>query len=241
MDILYWIKHNPDAKLQSTTKLYFCKFLCKVSIFCPGGRSIYEINKSISIVINRRIKLNRELNFGGSWIPRNNRWLAQANIPLLEKIRELVAERSDKIRIRVEEPYIHIYSTTEQHLKNVIDLLPLNDETTVASVHIPKDQMTETLLLENKIIKKSRRNSYQFKISLREGRLDLNVKEQLLNYLDSLGDQVKLPPASRRAFTNKFTGFWGVYFYTNDTSITTFLELISPGITANINEIVVVK
>jgi hypothetical protein len=192
-------------------------------------------------MLQHRIKVSREMNFGGSWVPRNSRWLPQANIPLLEKIREFATERSDSFCIRVQEPWVHIYSVTEQDAKNIIDLLPLNSKTTVTSVHVPQDQTAANLLLENKILKKSRRNPYQFKIYLREGRVDLNTKNQLLNYLESLGDQVRLPPASRKAFTNGFTGFWGVYLYTNDTSITTFLELISPGITANINEIVVVK
>jgi hypothetical protein len=211
-------------------------------MFCPGGRFIYENQSSIGELIEQNqifdhgIYQNRGWN---SYSLRHRKFIDQAAESQLETLKELLLSPSTKIR--VEEPKVQVYAECEQDLKDFIERFSPRDQARIVSITVPKDAKSEILLKENKIIRKSRRNQYRYKVSLRDCRIDPSIKINLLNYLDSLEDLVFLPRGPREMMSAPFSSFWGVYFYTNDLSINTFIELIKSGIISNINEIVVAE
>jgi hypothetical protein len=233
MDILYWINLNSVVVFEETRKIFFKKYLCRMRVFCPGGRAIHD--EDISSSINTRV-VHR--NHGGSWIYRNNKSLDQSSLAQLEVFKDLL--KDDTIKLRVEEPYIQVYAEDETSLKKVIEHFTAVDQSRVFSISVPRPEHIP-MLQENKILRKSRRNQYRYKVLLRDGRLDTASKSSLLNYLLSMEDLVSLPAAPRKMLSSSYSSFWGVYYYTNDISINTFVELISPGIITNVHEIVTVE
>lgn len=242
MDILYWINLNSKVKIHNTKKMYFGRYVYRLEIFCPGGRFIYENQSSIRELIEQKqifdqaIYQNRGWN---SYSVRHRKFIDQAAESQLETVKELLL--SPSVKIRVEEPKVQVYAECEQDLKDFIERFSIQDRARIVSITVPKDSKSEILLKENKIIRGSRRNSYRYKVSMRDGRVDPGTKINLLNYLDSLEDLVFVPQGPRTMMSTPFSSFWGVYFYTNDLSINTFIELIKPGVISNINEIVVAE
>lgn len=239
MDILYWINLNPNIEFKNTEKIFFKKYLCRAVIFCPGGRTIHE-QGPIYRNIDRRRNLYRSFNYAGSWAPRSSKSIERADIKMLETLRNIVSTPMS-VRLRVEEPLIQIYGETEQDIKDFIERLDFDHQSHIKELTVPKNQEHADLLRDNKILKKTRRNNYRYRVVFKEGRLDLATKSNILKYLDSLDDIVFVPAGTRNQLSNGFTGFWGAYFYTNDPNILTFLELIHSGAIANINEIVTVE
>ena len=208
-----------------------------MTIYCPGGKAIYQLDIDKNIATRQLIQ--RSVNHGGSWYSRNNYLLREADIAQIADIKNLL-DRKD-IKVRVEEPHIQIYAVDESVLKDIADAMTPLARSRINSVQSPRDDKQAELLRDNKILRKSRRNNYQYKIVCRDGRVDPTIKKNLLNYLESLGDTVSIPRCSRDMLANNYSGFWGVYYYSNDISINTFVDLIRPGTIANVHEIVVVK
>jgi hypothetical protein len=238
MDILFWINNNPQVDLQDTKKIFFKEYLCKMQIFCPAGRLIHG-EDDITVGLEFRRQFQKNHNYGGSWSMRSNSMLDSASIEQLEMVRSMLQEK--KIKVRVEEPYVQFYSHTEDELKSVLNTFPEHLRNRLHTIIVPKNEAEKQLLLENKILRKSRRDNYRYKVTFKDGRMNVNTKLQLLNYLKSLGEEIKLPLAAERMLQNGYSGFWGVYCYTNDTSITTFINLICPGTISNVHEIVTVE
>lgn len=237
MDILYWINHNKNVALHATQKMFFKKYLCRLQIYCPGGRSIFENDLRTSL--EQRKNLSKSINPGGSWFSRNTRFLVDADAAQLSVVRDLLANKD--IKVRVEEPTVSIYAESESRLKEIIELFDHRFHDRVRTVSVPKNVEHAELLTENKILKRSRRNQYRYKVVLKDGRVDPARKINILNYLLSLGDIISIPKAAISMLENRYSGFWGIYYYTNDPSINTFVELIEPGVVANVYEIVVVE
>ena len=241
MDILYWINLNSKVKFQDTKKMYFGRYIYRLEIFCPGGRLIHENSGSS---MQELIEQRQMLDLGVSKYPDHvwkyrSRQINQADQSQLETFKSLLGHQA--VKLRVEEPKLQVYAECEQDLKDIIEKFDSKNRARILSISAPKNSKAEGWLKENKIIRESRRNPYLYKVSLRDTRVDPGTKINLLNYLDSLEDMVFLPKAPREMMSAPFSSFWGVYFYTNDLSINTFLELIKPGIVSNINEIVVAE
>jgi hypothetical protein len=121
----------------------------------------------------------------------------------------------------------------------MVDQLKAKYSTVLLSVSGPADDDTQELLKNGVIIRK-KEFGYQYKVILRDGRCDVATKQQILNYLESIGtDEVKVSPGVKNMLDSKYNGFWGVWFYVNDEKIRTFLELIHPGCVLNIHPVVV--
>jgi hypothetical protein len=104
-----------------------------------------------------------------------------------------------------------------------------------ASITRPTNDRERELLQTGKKLLKST-PEYNFRINFRDGKYDLDTKRHILNYLDSLGDTVRVPDHARKELTKKYTNTWDIYIYTKDSSITTFLQLIEPRIIRTIIE-----
>ena len=82
---------------------------------------------------------------------------------------------------------------------------------------------------------------YRYKIMIRDGRIPLETKNSILNYLNGLGpEHVRIPRNLQQTLENNKHGYiWGCYFYANELSDITFLSLIAPELISNIHELVV--
>jgi hypothetical protein len=62
-----------------------------------------------------------------------------------------------------------------------------------------------------------------------------------LQYLDGLGDLVRVPSHFRDAFTRPYNSVWDCYVYSNDVKIATFIQLMDPNLIRSIIEMAAVS
>ena len=109
------------------------------------------------------------------------------------------------------------------------------------SVSGPANKEAESLLNSGAIIRK-KDIGYRYKIIIKDGRYTMEDKNNLWAFLSNFGpDDIKVS-ATGLEMLRKSTGFvWNLYLYSNDLSITTFLNLIKPGIVLNSHELVILE
>ena len=239
MDISKWIQFNPKITVEQTTKKYFGKFLYKLVVYCPAGRLIDSKDSMYEALTHRR-EVKKSFNYGGYWGIRHNRDLDKADIDFLETMR-VIRKNPAGFKLRVEEPRIQIYAGTEKELIELVNTQLLPFVGFIESVSGPADANAEAVLNSGAIIRK-KDVGYRYKIILKDGRYSLEDKSALLTYLSQLGPETVKVSNTGFEMLKKSTGFiWNLYIYTNDPSISMFLNLMHPGIVLNCHELVVVE
>lgn len=243
MDTLFWTTLNPNITVEETTKQFYGRFFYRLVINAPGARSI-DAKVSINVALEQRRAYARSYNYGGSWWGGRERALVDNADPvllnILKDVKQLYAE---DIRMRIEEPNVQIYSEDLQVLHTIaarINSATLMNDTALVSISMPRNEAAKEMLRNGVIIKKNAQE-FKYKIMFKDGRYSQTAKTQILNYLMSLEDTVKVPLSSQRMLTNTFESCWGVYFYSKDVSIITFIKLIEPTIVSNIHELTVLE
>lgn len=240
MDTLFWTQYNPDIALEHTLKKYYGKYLYKIVLYAPAGRLI-EHKGTIQEGVDHRMRLVSSVTSSHFYWSRISKDLDKADVLFLEKLKTLRQDKSLNIKMRVEEPRIQIYATTEIELQNlVIDHFQLFPKTYVTSFSGPVDADAEALLNSGAIIRK-KDSGYKYKIILKDGKYPIGAKQQILGYLLNLGENEVMLPKSGFDMLNKLSSgyIWNLYFYVNDPAITTFLNLMYPGIVSNMHELAV--
>ena len=234
MALLFWKNLVPNIEVLPTQKIFYKQYLYKLELVAHGGQSInskYSVMHSLDI----RQRSYRAINYGGSWAVRMSHSLAKANVEWLEYLKLFKAGVSFDCKIRIEEPRIQIYASNEQDLLDFVNQLPGQYIDYAVSITRPANDREREVLQSGKKLLKST-PEYNFRINFRDGKYDLDTKQHILNYLDSLGDTVRVPDHARKELTKKYTNTWDIYIYTKDSSITTFLQLIDPRIIRTIIE-----
>ena len=237
MDISKWILYNPKIVTEHTAKKYYGQYLYKLVVYCPAGRAIDSKRDVVGEIQYRR---SLSMNINGWWGQRMARDLDHANVELLTRMRVLRQQRLHGIKMRVEEPRIQIYAETENQLIDIVKShFDSADYQYFEIVSGPENSKAEALLNSGAIIRR-RDLGYTHKIILRDGKYSAEVKHNLLQYLNGLGiDLVKLPGGFLEMLTKSSSYMWNSYFYTNDPSVVTFVNLIHPGLVLNIHPLVV--
>ena len=240
MDISSLIQYNPNIAIEHTTKKYFGKYLYKLVVYAPAGRLI-DAKESIADAIIHRRHVAKHINQSGWWGRRHNKDLENVDSEFLSVLRTIRTDRTLGIKMRVEEPNIQLYFETEADLTHLVDTyFNTKQQQYITSIAKPANDTAAEILNSGAIIRKTD-NGYTHKVILRDGRYKVDIKETVLNYLYNLNIEIAGVPDSCRVMFSKPTSYiWNCYFFTNDPSVTTFLNLISPGIVSNIHELVIV-
>lgn len=184
----------------------------------------------------------RSYNWAGSWLHGQHRGnsLAITDVSLLTIARDIKNRYGNTIRIRVEEPMIQFYSDSQDILKEIAREFtrPHDYRSRVKEINGPESVEQAEILLTGAII---RRNTpdYRYKVVLRDGRYSVEIKRQVLSYLENLGDQIRLTPKCQEMLASPFIHCWGVFFYTDDPDLTIMLRIIAPDLVGNIHELIV--
>jgi hypothetical protein len=217
MDILFWTQLNPEIRLEHTTKRYFQKYLYRLVLYAPGYRR--ELLKNSSGY--QRIGYVR---------------LSEIDVEFLETLKS-IRENFPEVKFRIDDPDIQIYASNSYVLELIASRLRTHEQKYIKAITYPENQNLVDILNSGAILVK-KKNNYTHKVMIKDGRYSIDIKKQVLSYLTELGDIVKLSNGSRKMLEKPYTSTWGVFFYTNDVDITTFLELVRPGIISNIYELV---
>lgn len=235
MDSLDWTKLKKTVRVFDTRKRYFKKYFSNIKYYVPGGRIIMsnDSNFDIEMALESRKQFSRNTNYGGSWRMRSDDW-KDANVKQLTEFRDLY--QSKKMFFRIEEPNITIYSVDEKELYDLATGVLQDWRHRIVSVTRPANQEHIDLLNQNAVLMKTD-IGYRYKIVLRDGKVD--NRDALRDYLDGLEENVKISRGVRRNLERNHNWLWGIWFYVNDPDLITMLNLIEPGIVANIHETVV--
>lgn len=243
MDLLSWINSNPTCKLRPTRKRYYERFLYRVRIYAPFARVLrksYTETPEASIwsqihsdVTAHKDRVNQQIRLYIStyWADKAAREINDCQIDQLEYLYRKLRALSDKIRLRVEVPYIEIYAESEDTILDIVKTMP-ERKTRVMDIHMPASGRDGDYLLRGEIYRP--KSEYDYQVNLRTILLTTGKRTQIYDYLINLGNLVKLTPGLIDALTRpKYAhsdNMWihQCYFYTNDTSICTFLNLIEP-------------
>jgi hypothetical protein len=241
MDILYWTQLNPNIIFGHTTKQYYQRFLYKIVLYAPGGRLLDHKCSTIQAALEHRKQRNTIYNYGGSWRDKyDDHRLRDVDCDFLEVLKQLKFDLGTNVRLRIDEPNIQIYADSEDMLKQVVSRFTQDQLRFIQNITYPANDQTAKLLKAGSILTKNT-PVYSHKVMLRDGRYDTQTKQQILNYLENLGDLVKVSNGTKEMLNKPYPSMWGAFFYTNDPNLTAFLSLISPTIILNIHELVVIE
>lgn len=240
MDILFWTALNPEIKQLETTKVMHRYYLHRLAIHVPGASMLRHDGDLDRQIEKRNIAA---YNYGGSW--RRSK-LSDSDVALLKFVKDRLQEINgddatqripafaDSIRVRIEDPNIQFYSRNELALKNLAKTLRWRDDKHFVSVMSPASVANEKFLLDGFVLRK-REVEWPFRIVLRDGRYSSETKQQLLNYFDALGDQIRVPKGLTDQLT-KGGWIWGGYIYTHDAQLQTMLTIIDPKLVSKVEE-----
>ena len=233
MDILSWTKLNPEIQFSNVNRRYFNKHYYKLEIGVIGANFLRYPELTIEQQIHMRGNA-RSISYGGSWRRRIKMPTAR-DIELLEAIRKHRPDFESRLQFRVEEPHLQAYSDDETVLYDFAVAISGSDTQHIKKIFRPKDNHCLDLLKQGYTIS-SVATEYPFKVSVREGRYNVQNKHQILNYLRSIPELVKLPEHFVSAMEKEYESVWNCYFYTQDKDICTMLALINPSFVRTIEE-----
>lgn len=241
MDTGFWINYSPRIKVDHTLKKYFGKYLYKLVVYAPAGRLI-DAKGSLEDALTSRESATKHINYGGFWgySARLDRELKEADIEFISKLRDIRLDRSLGLKIRVEEPRLQIYAATETQLQDLVSKhFDRTHRKYVESISGPADESAEQILNSGAIIRKTD-VGYRYKVILRDGKYDTQVKQSVLQYLTNLGPEQVCISKGNFDMLQKSSGYiWNTTFLINDPDILSFVHIICPGMVANIHELVV--
>jgi len=234
MDTLYWNNLNHEIKFKNTRKQFFGQYLWRMELHINCANVAGHANPEHSVDM-MKFRAKNQNNWGGSW--RNPYWqfdtkqYDNVDFELLKRVKK-IKETFTAIKIRVEESSLQYYAKTENELKLIATELANNN--CIRFITGPKAG-TEKLLMADAIL--ASKIPYQYKVLLRDGNYNLDLKKQILNLLEAQED-LKITAGLRHNLTRPYPGMWNAFFYCNDLSITTLLILMSPNIIGKIHEVV---
>ena len=180
-----------------------------------------------------QLEWKRTVNYGGSWKPKLYKSPTKSEMDLLYRLRgiraELLEQDNEDIKIRIEDPHMQFYSVDEKLLQNLANKIfaGIDASSYITSVTLPASQQDLDLLTQGFVLKNNA--AFPFRINLRDGRYSESVRESLLKYLDSLGEDVEVPQNTRRQLERTQGDFvWGGYFYCTDENIRIMISMIQP-------------
>ena len=247
MDSLFWTSLNPNIVCESTRKQFYSQYCYKLVVEAYGARSIIDARPTTYIANHISERKSKQYNYGGSWggagswASRQLAELNKADPAFLEELRSIKNGYCGKIRMRIEEPWVQIYTKDEQTLMNIATRL--NYDRTIAgrllSVSTPASPEQQSLLEAGHIIAApNSKQEYKYKIVLRDGSYSMETKQLVVNYLKTMEDEVKVSKANMQMLEGPLKYIWGCFVYTNDPSIMSMIGLIAPGMVGKIHEIV---
>ena len=235
MDTSFWKNLSPNIDIAESTKQFYNQYYFRLDIHAPGCKSIRS--QDVAEDIERRRQWVRDYRRQGSWWNKQlAKHLKEADVGFLYSLKDLYYEYPD-VKIRTEEPKISVYATDETTLKSIAKMIDPGYRSNLKSITGPANEEIKALLDKNIILVKTP-PKYRYRVWLREKQFDYDVRLQVLAYLNSLGDLVRMSDHSRDNLEKQHNWIWGANFYTNDRHVATFLTLIQPDLIREVSELV---
>jgi hypothetical protein len=235
MDTLFWKNLSPNIKIESSIKQFYNQYYYRLDIHAPGCKSIKCDN--ITLDLDKRQRWVRDYKRQGSWYnKRLYEYLREADVGFLTGLKDLYYEYPD-VKIRTEEPKISIYAADELRLQSVARSIDPTYRNRLIGVIGPESEQVKEILDKHVVLVK-KPPKYRYRIWLKEKQFNFETRTQILAYLQSLGDLVRINDHTHESLSKPHDWIWGAYFYSNDKHVATFITLINPDIIREVSELV---
>lgn len=224
MDTLFWRNANPNVRFSKTRKMFFGRFMWRLEYYVVGARIIND--RSVSDIGGHVALKNLT---AMSW---NLERYRNVLTPHLEHFRTVADVWKDRCKTRGEWNTYHFYVENETDAKAIAEAISSQIDCAPIAVTGPIAG-TEDKLLSGAVFMDAEKIPHKYKIMLRDGVYNVQTKTSILTQLLAHPD-VRVPPAVVNVLKSVHNGLWGAYFYADDTSITTMLALIAPGLVGKI-------
>jgi len=233
MDTLYWTGLNPKISFLETSKAMYGKYLYRLTVIVDGACILRDPTADIVKEVSNRNLAARSMNYGGSW--RTVKRVSVDAIPLLEKIRTARENHSD-IKCRIEQDIVHFYASDENELIKLSKDILYQDNDHFQFMMKPRNKTVADAMLDGKVLRKTK-PEYSHRMVMRDGRYSEETKQNLLSWIDSMGDMVKIPRSLRDNLEKLKHGYiWGGYIYANDPRLYVMVNMIDPKLVTRIEE-----
>ena len=238
MDMLSWTKLSPTCKIRATSKKFFNQYMYKAILYVPMGLIIRAQADTQAGVLSLESQVHQRKNNFFKWHGHNHTaYITQrkkdylaATVEQLEYWTRVLNENKSIVKYRIEEPHLSVYTNDEQLLYE----LSGGDSAALREVFRPQSELAKLTLESNQIVVK-KPTEYQYKIFFKENyNIDTEIRASIGQYLENLGDEVKVPQGAKYNFENRRLWFRGCYIYAKDDKILTYLGLMAPGIISQI-------
>lgn len=235
MDTLFWKNLSPSINILSSIKQFYNQYYYRLDIYAPGCKSVRCEN--IAVDLDKRQSWVRDYKRQGSWYNKQlYQYLKEADVGFLHSLSNLYYEYPD-VKIRTEEPKLSVYATDELMLQSVADSIDPGHRAKMISITGPESDEIKAVLNKHVVLVK-KPPKYQYRIWFKEKQFSHETRIQILDYLDSLGDLIRINDHTRESLSKPHDWIWGSYFYTNDKHVATFITLINPDIIREVSELV---
>jgi hypothetical protein len=235
MDISFWKNLSPSIETKESSKQFYNQYYYRLDIYAPGCKSI-KCN-DIGIDISKRREWVRDYKRQVSWYNKQLfKYLKEADIGFLHSLSNLYYEYPD-IKIRTEEPKVSVYATDELMLKSVAQSIDPDNRDKILSVTGPASEEIKAVLTKHTVLVK-KPPKYRYRIWFKEKQFTYETRTQVLSYLQSLGNLVRINEHTIESLSRPHDWIWGSYFYSNDKHVAAFISLINPDIIREVSELV---
>lgn len=235
MDTLFWKNLSRNIKVLSSSKQFYNQYYYRLDLYAPGCKSIRCEN--IAVDIDKRQSWVRDYKRQGSWYNKQlYKYLQEADVGFLHSLSSLYYEYPD-VKIRTEEPKISVYAEDELMIQSVAESIDPDHRDKIMSIVGPENEEIKTILDKHVVLVK-KPPKYRYRIWLKEKQFSFETRIQILDYLNSLGDLVRMSDHTRESLSKPHDWIWGSYFYSNDKHVATFITLINPDIIREVSELV---
>lgn len=240
MDTLPWIELNNSITIDKTKKLFFNRYLYRVTFRVVGARIAKIATDSQDVedkvegrrVWSDRLKELHEKIYENA--VNHYGYIVDFDVAQLIWWNETFQENKD-LYCRIEEPNLSIYGNDLDQLLTIARREP-SKKTNLLSISLPESQSMIASLNAGKVLVKKIKG-YTHKVIVKDNYRDdkESARQQVLAYLESLGDEVRITPSCKHSLKSS----WATtsYFYCRDPNIVTFIEMICPGIIVKIFEL----
>lgn len=248
MDSLFWTNLNPKIVCEHTRKQFYSRFCYKLVIEAYGSRSIIDTDPDLPIaghIAARKDRRNQTFSgsawSGSGWAQQDLNNLNKADPTMLEEMRSIKNGYGKEIRMRIEEPWVQFYTHDEETLKAIATRITRDRANALRLINVstPESAEQQALLEQGHIlVSPASKLEYQYKIILKDGSYGRETLTRVANYLETLGDVVKISKGNKKMLDGALPFIWGCFIYTDDPAISTMISLIAPGMVGKIHELV---
>ena len=211
-----------------TTKMFFGKYLCRIEFNLAAARLLYDIEDmtfdALTSFLNNRTSVFKT--DSGNVYCRRESDTSVADAAKLYSITEIVKRYKNKIKLIIRGANVRLYLETIDELIAFIDHTRDFLSGEFLSAFVPKNEEAEALLKSNVIFVPHPK--YQYKVTVREGKYNIESKQRLAQYLGTADPtNVHITPHFSELLANEKPYVYGSFFV-NDLGITLFATLIDP-------------